>query len=103
VTFKGISPIPPNLRFIILGFSSKRDYDMLGILSSKSCVAVPVSPELRQLVIDAYRQHGVSVRVSSEAVRASCSGLSSKTTEEILEIRRHERAVSSETLAVSFA
>ena len=76
---------------------------MHGIFSIKSSTAVSVSPELRQLVIDAYSQHGVGVFLPSEVVRESCSDLSSKTTEEILEIRRQERSVSPQTLALSFA
>lgn len=76
---------------------------MHGILSRKSSVAVSLSPELRQSVIDAYSRVGVGIAISTEAVHNSCSELSEKTTEEILEIRRRERSVSSETLAFSFA
>jgi hypothetical protein len=76
---------------------------MLGTFSSKSSSAVSVSPELQQLVVDAFSKHGTSVVVPSEAVRKSCADLSSQTTEEILEIRRQERSVSPQTLALSFA
>lgn len=76
---------------------------MHGTLSIKSSNAVSVSPELRQLVIDACSQHGVGVQVPSDVVQKACSDLSSRTTVEILEIRRLERSVRPDTLALSFA
>jgi len=76
---------------------------MHGTLSTQSSNAVSVSPELRQLVIDAYTQHGVGVQVPSDVVQKACSNLSSRTTVEILEIRRLERSVHPDTLALSFA
>ena len=76
---------------------------MKGIFSAESGVSVSVSAELRQLVVDAYNRRGVGVIVSQDVVRESCSDLSTKTTEQILEIRRHERAVSPLTLSLNLA
>ncbi len=65
--------------------------------------AMAVSKELRELVSSAYAQQGKVVAVPAEIVEKSCADLSSKTTDEILAIRRRERAVSSQTLSFSFA
>lgn len=59
--------------------------------------------ELRQLVSSAYAKKGTAVHIPQEALKNTCSDLPSKTTDEILAIRRRERAVSSQTLAFSFA
>ena len=73
------------------------------IVSLQVPEVVVVSDELRRLVLDAYAKRGVGVKLPAEAVKRSCAELSSQTTEEILKIRRHERTVSSQTLAFSFA
>jgi hypothetical protein len=65
--------------------------------------AVVVSEELRELVSRAYAHQGKMVEVPAEIVKQSIAELSSKTTDEILAIRRRERAVSSQTLSFSFA
>lgn len=58
---------------------------------------------MRAVVSSAYAQKGKSVQIPSDVVRDSCDDLVVKTTNEILAIRRHERAVSSKTLAFSFS
>lgn len=73
------------------------------IYSLKGHEAVAVSKELRDLVSSAYAQQGKVVPIPAEIVKKSCAELSSKTTDEILAIRRRERAVSSQTLSFSFA
>lgn len=73
------------------------------ILSLQGHGAVTVSKELLALVSSAYARQGQVVEVPADVVRESCAELSSKATEEILAIRRHERAVSAQTLAFSFA
>lgn len=64
---------------------------------------VNVSAELRRLINQAYELHGQGVDIPVTAVGNACADLSSKTTEEILEIRRQERSISSQTLALRFA
>ncbi len=73
------------------------------ILSLQGLEAVTVSEELLALVSSAYARQGQVVEVPAEVVKDSCAELSSKATDEILAIRRHERAVSSQTLSFSFA
>lgn len=73
------------------------------IFSIKGHEAVVVSQELRDLVSDAYAHQGKGVAIPAEIVKESCADLSSKTTDEILAIRRRERTVSSQTLSFSFA
>lgn len=58
---------------------------------------------MRAVVSSAYAQKGKSVQIPSDVARDSCDDLVVKTTKEILAIRRHERAVSSKTLAFSFS
>lgn len=72
-------------------------------LSLQTAEVVAASEELRQLVRVAYEQRGTGVKLSAEAVKSSCANLPSQTTQEILKIRRQERAISSKTLAFSFA
>lgn len=62
-----------------------------------------MSDAMRLVVVSAYTQKGKSVQIPSDVVRESCGDLSAKTSVEILAIRRHERAVSSKTLAFCFA
>lgn len=62
-----------------------------------------MSEAMRLVVESAYTQKGKSVQIPSDVVRDSCGDLSAKTSDEILAIRRHERAVSSKTLAFCFA
>ena len=62
-----------------------------------------VSEAMRRVVSSAYAQKGTSVQIPIEVVRDSFGELSAKTADEILAIRRQERAVSSKTLAFSFS
>lgn len=62
-----------------------------------------MSEAMRLIVESAYSQKGKSVQIPSDVVRDSCGDLSAKTSDEILAIRRHERAVSSKALAFCFA
>lgn len=62
-----------------------------------------VTEAVRVAVSSAYAKKGTSVPVSSDVGADSSGDLSAKTTEEILAIRRYERAVSSKTLAFSFS
>ena len=71
--------------------------------SLQGCGAVAVSEELRELLRKAYEMHGKTVEIPAKAVGNSCSDLSSRTTDEILEIRRQERTISSQTLGLRFA
>jgi hypothetical protein len=64
---------------------------------------VAVSDELMQLVTRAFEVHGQSVEIPAAVVRDACGDLSSKTTDQILEIRKRERAVSNQTLGLRFA
>lgn len=61
------------------------------------------SEAMRRIVSSAYAQKGKSVQIPSDVVKDSCGDLSAKTADEILAIRRQERAVSSKTLAFSFS
>ncbi len=62
-----------------------------------------VSEELRKVVSEAYKHQGAGVKIPAEIVKNSCAELSYRTTDEILAIRRRERAVSPQTLSFSFA
>ncbi len=62
-----------------------------------------VSDAMRHVVTSAYEQKGTSVPIPPDVVRNTCVDLSAKTSDDILAIRRHERAVSSKTLAFSFS
>lgn len=72
-------------------------------LSLQTAEVVAASEELRQLVRTAYEQRGVGVNLPADAAKSSCASLPSQTSQEILRIRRQERAISSKTLAFSFA
>lgn len=73
------------------------------IFYTQGLEAVAVSQELRDLASDAYKQQGTVVEIPAAYVKQSCLELSTKTTDEIVAIRKRERAVSSETLSFSFA
>jgi len=64
---------------------------------------VTVSDAMRRVVSSAYRQKGTSVPIPHDVLKDSCSQLSEVTAEEILAVRRQERAVSAKTLAFSFS
>lgn len=72
------------------------------IISLQGHDAVAISEEVRQLVSTAYQQ-GRIVTIPADIVEKSCADLSSQTSDEILAIRRRERAVSAQTLSFSFA
>jgi len=61
------------------------------------------SEAVRRVASSAYAQKGRSVRIPAEVLKDSKGDLSAKTTDEILAIRRHERAISPKTLAFSFS
>lgn len=65
--------------------------------------SVAVSEELTRLVARAFELHGRSVQIPPEVLKSSCEDLASRTTEDILEIRRRERTVSPQTLGLRFA
>ena len=61
------------------------------------------SEAMRRVVSAAYAKKGESVQIPSDVVKDSCGDLSAQTADEILAIRRHERSISSKTLAFSFS
>lgn len=76
---------------------------MTNIFSPRGDKSVAVSNELTQLVTQAFEKHGRTVEIPAAVAKNACGDLSSKTTEEILEIRKRERTVSSQTLGLRFA
>lgn len=73
------------------------------IVSLQDSDLTAVSEAMRLVVTTAYAQKGTSVPIPPDVVRDTCVDLSVKTSDDILAIRRHERAVSSKTLAFSFS
>lgn len=75
---------------------------MNSIFSPQGGGVVTVSSELRTLIKSAYELKGKSIEIPINEVKKSCAGLSAKTTQKILEIRRQERTISPQTLAIRF-
>lgn len=76
---------------------------MNGIFSFQDRDIVAASEAMRRVASSAYAQKGKSVQIPSDVVKDFCGGLSAKTADEILAIRRHERGISPKTLAFSFS
>jgi hypothetical protein len=76
---------------------------MSGIFSFQDRDIVAASEAMRRVASSAYAQKGKSVQIPSDVVKDFCGDLSAKTADEILAIRRHERAISPKTLAFSFS
>lgn len=76
---------------------------MSTVLSIKVREVTSMSEELQELLANAYNQQGHLVEIPEAMVEGVHAGLSLEVADEILAIRRRERAVSAQTLAFSFA
>lgn len=73
------------------------------VLSPEVLEEVLPHADLQELISAAYLHPGVAVSIPEEVVQGSYADVSAKALMEILEIRKHERSVSTQTLAFSFA